>query len=92
MIKEWRKTADGTMEWTGRIIKPFVYSDGNGIYDGEDPLVFLLEDPANEYDTGTQNASPESPVAPGSIKTHHPYPPYAQEEIVAPEVTSDFLG
>ena len=28
----------------------------------------------------------------GATITAHPYPPYAQKEIVAPEVTSDFLG
>lgn len=47
LIKEWRKNSEGKMEWTGRYLRisPYVHS---GLHSGDDPLVFLMEDPSNE--------------------------------------------
>jgi len=67
MIKEWRKEGDEYV-WTGKVINPEMYSP-NWVYEGDDPVVFVLEDPDNEYDTALQNASTTHEVAPGSDKT-----------------------
>ena len=61
------------------------YSPNSGS-EAVDILIGILRLPVQ------QNAPISHTIAPAAIKTTHPYPPYAQEEIVAPEVTSDFLG
>lgn len=43
----------------------------------------LVEEVKREREDASQNASISHDVAPGSIKTTHPYPPYGLDEIVA---------
>lgn len=49
----------------------------------------LVEEMRKEHDAASQNAPISHKVAPGSIKTAHPYPPYGLEEIVAHKGTSE---
>lgn len=47
LIKEWRKTPDGKMEWTGRYLRPS-HHISRTLCIGDDPIVYLMEDPSNE--------------------------------------------
>lgn len=67
MIKEWRIEGDEYV-WTGKVIKPSMYSP-NWLCEGDDPVVFVMEDPDNEYDTAPQNAPTTHEVCLRSDKT-----------------------